>query len=187
MPGEQECGDAWIFQERARSVRLTLADGLGHGVHAADAAQAALRTARERIQEPAPELLGRIHGALRATRGAAVAVAEIDPAAQVLRFAGVGNISAIVVPESGPPRRLVSHAGTAGQEVRKTQEFTYPWDFRSILLMHSDGLQTHWSFDSYPGLLDRHPSVIAGVLYRDHTRGRDDVSVVVAREVRPEL
>jgi hypothetical protein len=31
-------------------------------------------------------------------------------------------------------------------------------------------------------LLERHPSLIAGVLYRDYARGRDDVTVVLVRE-----
>ena len=163
-------------------MRLIVADGLGHGPLAADAARAAIRTAREQPNEPAPALLERIHGALRATRGAAVAVAEIDSPAQILRFAGVGNITAAIVPGSGPVRHLVSHAGTAGHEVRRISEFTSPWSSRSLLLMHSDGLQTRWSFDSYPGLLERHPSLIAGVLYRDYARGRDDVTVVLVRE-----
>jgi anti-sigma regulatory factor (Ser/Thr protein kinase) len=180
--GEEECGDGWIFQESARTVRLIVADGLGHGPLAADAARAAIRTAREQPNEPAPALLERIHGALRATGGAAVAVAEIDSPAQILRFAGVGNITAAIVPGSGPVRHLVSHAGTAGHEVRRISEFTSPWSSRSLLLMHSDGLQTRWSFDSYPGLLERHPSLIAGVLYRDYARGRDDVTVVLVRE-----
>ncbi len=46
--------------------------------------------------------------------------------------------------------------------------------------MHSDGLATHWSFDRYPGLGQRHPGLVAGVLYRDHRRGRDDVTVLAA-------
>jgi anti-sigma regulatory factor (Ser/Thr protein kinase) len=184
--GEHECGDGWIFQEFACGARLTVADGLGHGPQAADAARAAIRVAREQLNDSAPVLLERIHGALRATRGAAVAVAEIDPPAQMLRFAGVGNITAVVVPEAGPVRHLVSHAGTAGHEVRKISQFTVPWSSRSLLLMHSDGLQTRWSFDAYPGLLERHPSLIAGVLYRDYARSRDDVTVVVVREVASE-
>ena len=32
-----------------------------------------------------------------------------------------------------------------------------------------------------PGLASRAPTLIAGILYRDHTRGRDDTTVVVAR------
>ena len=47
--------------------------------------------------------------------------------------------------------------------------------------MHSDGLTTHWTLERLPGLAARHPSLIAGVLYRDFKRGRDDVTVVVAR------
>jgi serine phosphatase RsbU (regulator of sigma subunit) len=182
MAGEEECGDDWVFQEFARSARMTVADGLGHGLNAAIAARAAIRTAREHVSVPVQSLLERIHGALRATRGATVAVAEIDLAAQVVRYVGVGNIAAALVTGSGMTRRLVSLAGTAGHEVRKIVEFTYPWESGALLLMHSDGLQTHWSFDSYPGLLSRHPSLIAGVLYRDYARGRDDVTVVAARE-----
>jgi anti-sigma regulatory factor (Ser/Thr protein kinase) len=184
LAGEEECGDSWIFQERPGFARLVVADGLGHGPLAAEASRAAIRAAREWPKDPAPALLERIHGALRATRGAAVAVAEIDLAAQVVRFAGAGNVAGTIVPHTGPARRLVSIAGTAGHELRKIVEFTYPWDARSLLLMHSDGLQSHWSFDPYPGLVERHPSLIAGVMYRDYARGRDDVTVVVVREAR---
>jgi anti-sigma regulatory factor (Ser/Thr protein kinase) len=185
LHGELECGDGWISQECRRGIRITVADGLGHGTLASEAAQLAIRTALEQPDDAPPALLARIHGALRATRGAAVAVAEIDVQARIVRFAGIGNIGAAILPETDPMRRLVSHAGTAGHETPKIREFTYPWESRSLLLMYSDGLQTQWSFDAYPGLVERHPSVIAGVLYRDYARGRDDVTVVVAREARP--
>ena len=53
------------------------------------------------------------------------------------------------------------------------------------MLLYSDGISTHWSLDAYEGLLSRDPSLIAGVVYRDHSRRRDDATVVVvAREVR---
>jgi hypothetical protein len=45
--------------------------------------------------------------------------------------------------------------------------------------MYSDGLATSWSPESHPGLFVLDPLLIAGVLYRDHARGRDDASVVV--------
>jgi len=183
--GETFCGDDWIFQERAARGRLLVADGLGHGEHAATAARASVRIASERPGDPLPALLERLHGALRPTRGAAVAVAEIDPAARVVRFAGIGNISGVVIPPSDPWQRMVSHNGTAGHHLHKVTEFTYPWKSGSLLLMHSDGLTSSWSLDAYPGLLLRHPSVVAGVLYRDFSRGRDDVTVVVAKEETP--
>jgi hypothetical protein len=48
--------------------------------------------------------------------------------------------------------------------------------------MASDGLGTHWDLDAYPGLRRRRAATIAGILYRDFTRRRDDVTVVVAKE-----
>ena len=45
--------------------------------------------------------------------------------------------------------------------------------------MHSDGLQTSWDLDRYPGIHRRDPALIAALLYRDFERGRDDVTVVV--------
>jgi hypothetical protein len=46
-------------------------------------------------------------------------------------------------------------------------------------VMFSDGLTTSWSPESHPDLFALDPMLIAGVLYRDHARGRDDASVVV--------
>ena len=40
--------------------------------------------------------------------------------------------------------------------------------------MHSDGLSASWAAERYAGLLARDPALLAGVLYRDHARGRDD-------------
>ncbi len=60
-------------------------------------------------------------------------------------------------------------------------EFGYAFPADALLVMHSDGLGSRWTLEAYPGLVRRHPALIAGILYRDFKRGRDDVSVVVAR------
>jgi hypothetical protein len=59
------------------------------------------------------------------------------------------------------------------------QDFRYPLYSHPVLAMYSDGLATSWSPESHPGLFTSDPLLIAGVLYRDHARGRDDASVVV--------
>jgi anti-sigma regulatory factor (Ser/Thr protein kinase) len=180
MRGEPVCGDAWGFQEISPGCgRLILADGLGHGLLAADAARAAIRIGHEYPGEHGVDLVERIHEALRPTRGAAVAVAEIDADQHVVRYTGVGNIGGVVVPPSAAARHMVSQPGTAGHEVRKMVEFSHTWEPGSMLVMHSDGLHTHWSLQRYPGLMRRHPALIAGVLYRDFVRGRDDATVAV--------
>jgi hypothetical protein len=51
--------------------------------------------------------------------------------------------------------------------------------------MHSDGLGSRWQLERYPGLAARHPALVAGVLYRDWSRGRHHETVVAARLRRP--
>jgi hypothetical protein len=178
--GERECGDNWGFRQESDRTVLMLADGLGHGVDAAaasDAAVSVLKRARE--LDPAA-LLEQIHQALRSTRGAAVAVASVELERSEVRFAGIGNISSmIILPTS--VRHLVSHNGTAGHNVRRFQEFVYPWSDGALLLMHSDGITTSWRLDAYPSLIRRDPSLMAAILFRDASRGRDDACVIVAR------
>ena len=121
-----------------------------------------------------------VHGALARTRGAAVAVAHLVASGERGSFAGVGNIVTRI--EGGPANRhLISHNGIVGHTMRKLQEFAFPWPKHALLVMHSDGIGTHWDFSTYPGLTTKHPALIAAVLYRDYDRGRDDASVVVIR------
>jgi hypothetical protein len=180
MPGETRCGDGWGCELLADRCIVVLVDGLGHGTGAAAAAELAVASVRQHRAKAPAAIVQYAHDALRATRGAALAVAEIDLAQQSLRFCGIGNISATII--SGDSlRHLVSYNGTAGHEARKIVEFTYPWSANALLIMHSDGLMTRWNLQAYPGLLQRHPSLIAGVLYRDFVRGRDDVTVLTAK------
>ncbi len=180
-PGENVCGDAWASIENDDRSLVLVVDGLGHGPPAANAAEEAVRVFRgQRAQEP-DQIIESIHAALRSTRGAAVAIARLDRVAREVRYAGVGNISAMVLnTHTGATTSMVSQNGTIGYTIRKLQVFEYPWTEDSLLLMHSDGLATHWNLDRYLGLWQRHPGLIAGVLYREHKRGRDDVTVLAA-------
>jgi anti-sigma regulatory factor (Ser/Thr protein kinase) len=179
-PGEEVCGDGWAAEVRAGGAALLVVDGLGHGPLAARAAQEALRIFRDNSRLDPCEIFERMHAALRSTRGAAAALAAVDFAAEELRFVGVGNIAATIYAD-GVSRSAISHNGTLGHGVRKIQEFRYAFPRGATLVMHSDGLATHWRLDQYPGLAVRSPGLIAGVLYRDFKRGRDDVTVAVLR------
>jgi anti-sigma regulatory factor (Ser/Thr protein kinase) len=181
ITGEEVSGDTWASDLGANRSVLLVADGLGHGPQAAKASLEAVRVFRENVCRSPQEIMAAAHAALRSTRGAVLAIAAIDFECQTVCFAGVGNIAGAIFSTDGSCN-MVSYNGTVGHEVRKIQEFTYPWSKGGLLVMHSDGLGTQWRLESYPGLSARHPSLIAGVLYRDFNRGRDDVTVLVARE-----
>lgn len=181
IKGEQECGDNWAHIWNTSRERIMVADGLGHGQDAAEAADEAENIFREREGHALPDVMLAIHRALQKTRGAAVALAELDFERRVIRYVGVGNIAATVL-HAGTTRSLVSHNGTAGHEARKIQEFQYPWPEGALLVMNSDGLLTRWDLNKYPGLASRHPSLVAALLWRDFARGRDDTTSVAVRD-----
>lgn len=180
IKGEDACGDAWYARREGDITTLMLADGLGHGMMAATAASAAVAAFQRAPAMLPSDTVLRLHHALKGTRGAAVAVAEMNAQQRIVRFSGVGNVVGVII-GGDKPQSMVSHNGTAGHEVQRVQGFEYPLPRTGVVILHSDGLNTRWTPDAYPGLLLRHPSVIAGVLYRDASRGRDDSCVVVAR------
>ena len=180
--GEDVAGDGWLL-ERSDDYRTVLVvDGLGHGPNAAQAARAATDAFAAHPAATPAALMKICHGALAATRGAAGAAARVAAAKKHGTFAGIGNISCRV--ESLDERRqLVSHSGTLGHVLRRVQEFEFVFPAGALLILHSDGLATHWTSADYPGLASRHAGLIAGVLYRDHDRGRDDVTVIVLKNM----
>lgn len=186
IAGESVCGDTWAVEVVGSRTLVMIADGLGHGLMAAEASREAAESFRRNSSVGTEQIVREAHDLLRKTRGAAMAVAMIDLSLGVARYCGVGNISGVILSrDKAQTTRMVSHNGTVGQTIRKLQEFVYPWSSDSLLIMHSDGLATHWNLDRYPGLAVHHPSLIAGILFRDFSRGRDDVTVLVGRERGP--
>lgn len=182
--GEQICGDSWAAQIHLDKNLILVADGLGYGVLAQEASREAVEVFRENAKLGPKTILEKAHAALKDTRGAAAAIAQIDRTQQTVCFAGIGNISGVVFTDN-QTRSMVSYNGTVGHRMRKVAEFVYPWSPHSLLVMHSDGLAAQWDLNRYPGLAARHPALIAAVLYRDFKRTRDDMTVVVAKVRQP--
>ena len=187
IAGEDVCGDGWAVACGGGGATLLASDGLGHGPDAARATNAGIDALARSASAAGPHaanitnLMQDVHEALRPTRGAALALAHIDFAAGELRFAGVGNIAAVALGDGR--RALVSHNGIVGHNMRKVQEFAVPFGPGALCILCSDGIQTQWDLDEYPGLEGRSPALIAAVLMRDFTRRRDDAMVLVVRRL----
>jgi serine phosphatase RsbU (regulator of sigma subunit) len=159
-----------------------MSDGSGHGPLAASASSAAVRTFLDpdRVGDSPAEVLERVHGALGGTRGAAVAVAEIDPHAEIVRFAGIGNIAGAVL-HDGVKRNMVSLGGVAGFRHPTIRTFEYAYPPGTVVVMHSDGVRSRWSATDVSGLLGRTPLLLAASLLRDAGIRHDDACVLVGR------
>jgi anti-sigma regulatory factor (Ser/Thr protein kinase) len=180
VAGEIECGDNWCLSHDGAHIGMLVADGLGHGGPAAAASSAAVNSYRTLPFQPPSSQMSMMHKALSGTRGAAVACALLHPTAGKIEYAGIGNICGSVVTE-GRQRGMVSHNGTAGVQLLRAQQFEYPWPTDSHVVMHSDGLTARWNLEVYPGLMQHHPAIVAGILFRDFARARDDATVLVVQ------
>ena len=179
MRGEVVCGDSYAAFTHLEGWTVIVADGLGHGPNAAQASEEAIRIFRKHERASPVDILAAVHAGLRHTRGGAVSVAR-NNGTGTLEFAGIGNVAGAII-SAGEVKRTVSLAGTVGHVIRRLQAFEYPFPAGSSLVMYSDGIGTTWSLDRHPGLIEAHPSLIAGVIYRDFARGLDDATVMVAR------
>jgi anti-sigma regulatory factor (Ser/Thr protein kinase) len=174
----QPCGDTWRIAFQQGGLCALVIDGLGHGSDAAKAAALGGAAFEEApFMEPAA-LMVKLNAAMSGSRGGAVAIAQYAAAVDLVRFAGIGNISAFLV-NSTRSRGLASHPGIVGLQFRKVQTFDTNDVRPDLLIMHSDGIQSRWNMRSYPGLAQCHPAIVAAVIHRDFSRGRDDVTIVV--------
>ena len=181
MLGQLECGDACSYTRAGGWQRLCVVDGLGHGPLAARASAEAMAVVRSAPAADSPlDILKNAHETLKRTRGAVMAVAAIDHAAGRMRFAGVGNIAGVVY-TGGESHHLLSVEGVVGYNARSFKMADLQWNAGSTIILSSDGVSTRWNLARYPGLLQRHPELIASVIHRDFARSSDDATVLVAR------
>ncbi len=184
MHGERSCGDSWAVDCSPGRMAALLVDGLGHGPEAAVAAFKALGVF-DRAADTAPELqLAAMHTALHRTRGAAISLAVIGQPQRTVRFCGVGNVDGRLVTAT-TNLHLIPQNGIVGHTMPAPQPADVDWPTNGRLVLHSDGISSNWRPENYPGLIARHPALLAGVLFRDFARVRDDATVLVVRDPIP--
>lgn len=182
IPSEEVCGDSWTAVGTQNVLSVLVADGLGHGQGAADASLLAVKAMETDADVLPVRAMQNSHALMRGGRGAAVAIARIDVDAQELRYCGVGNIAGCMFSSEGR-QHLISHNGIVGTNMLKVQEFVHAWQQDAMVIMHSDGIGTKWALENYPALEKCHAAVIAAVIHRDFTRGRDDATIVVFKRI----
>lgn len=183
-PGEQANGDAYFTREYDGQLLFAVIDGLGHGGGAQQAATAAQESLDEWNGESLEEIFLSAHQALRATRGAVMGAVIIDRTRRQMQYAGIGNIEVRVF-ENGltpvSPVHFVPVNGTLGIRLDRVRVWNYEWQKPPIIVLTSDGISASWDIKAYPGITDKDPQILAGVLLRDYSREADDATALVIR------
>ena len=180
LRGEIACGDAWQVVVGRQRVSVLIVDGLGHGPDAAAAAAAATTTFSQLANGLPETALVALDAAMRETRGAALSVVVIEKSVRRARFSGVGNVDGRVLAD-GTTQHLVPQNGIVGHGMPTPRSLDVSWPVGARLVMHSDGILPQWRLDAYDGAA-MHPALLAGLIYRDFARDRDDATVLVLRD-----
>lgn len=176
ITGETECGDVFGAMEADGVLTGVLCDGLGHGPLAASAATEAVAAVTEDPSGEPAALLDRAHRRMAHTRGGALAVVQV--AGTAVRFAGLGNITAVIL-EGRTRKSMPSVPGIAGHHARAIRQFEYEAAPGSAVVLHSDGLSARWDPAGLPGLATRDPLVTAATLFAQAGSRRDDAGILV--------
>lgn len=140
MPGESVCGDEIGVWSHGAQLRLAIADGLGHGPGAHEAARSAMRLLGEMQDLTIATRFQRCNEQLRDSRGLALALADIDLQAQRLTHAAVGNIRSLLL-RQGQIRRLGGARGIVGANFRDLYPEQHEFQPGDWLAMFSDGIR----------------------------------------------
>jgi hypothetical protein len=164
-------------------------DGLGHGQFAHRAAQTARQYVENHFDLPLDQIFRGVGRACRATRGVVMALARFDWGRGRLAFASVGNIAVRVFPRA-EPFHFVVRRGVIGLNAPGAAVTEHPWSPGHVLVLHSDGVATHWGWKDFPGWADPEAgappaAAMAQQLLRAKAKDEDDATVIVVRDVMP--
>jgi anti-sigma regulatory factor (Ser/Thr protein kinase)/serine/threonine protein phosphatase PrpC len=179
-------GDAFIIKKWGESVLVGIIDGLGHGQFAHRAAQTARRYMETHFDQPLAEIFRSVSRGCRPTRGVVMALARFDWGKERLLFASIGNIEARVF-DSSKPVKLLVRRGIVGLNAPNPVVTEHDWDPRSVMVIHSDGLRTHWRWEDFADLKKESATVIAEKLLRTLAKDEDDATVVVVKGAEDEI
>jgi anti-sigma regulatory factor (Ser/Thr protein kinase) len=183
QPGAEN-GDAFVVKQWAESALVGIMDGLGHGQFAHRAAQAARQYVESHYDQPLDEVFRGVGRACRATRGVVMALARFDWGRDRLTFASVGNIEVRVFPDSRQFSFSIRR-GVIGLNAPNAVVTDHPWPSDHMLVLHSDGLRTHWGWKDFPGVADQPATALAQEFLRLLAKEEDDATVIVARSAMP--
>ena len=183
-------GDAFVIETANQSALVGVIDGLGHGQFAHRAAQAASQYVRSHFEEPLGVIFRGTGRACRGTRGAVMALGkfdwELEPAtSQIairLKVASVGNIETRVF-GSLRPMHFEIRRGIVGVNARDPLVTEHQWEPSFLMVMHSDGVSSHWRWHDFPEIPGAPASVIAHSLLKRLAKDNDDATVIVVKSV----
>lgn len=180
-PGQKMSGDGFHVVHNASHTKIFMGDGLGHGQEAFTAVQLAISNFKKCEESDPSGIIRFIHEPVKKTRGLVATVAVADHQLKKWRICGIGNISTRLY-QGLTSKSYISYNGIIGLQLPVTlKNHVSELDQHQCLIMCSDGIRTRWDLAQYPSILRHDPIMLAAVIYKEHSRKTDDMSILIAR------
>ncbi|WP_437339047.1 SpoIIE family protein phosphatase [Sorangium sp. So ce394] len=171
--GERVSGDAAYVRAGEDGVVFAVIDALGHGEHAAAAANVALKALADAPSgDDVRALIDRLHVRLRGTRGAAGMVCRFREGR--LQGCGVGNVELM---SHGTRVQWLQSPGILGASLGKARIFDAQLAPGDRLVLFSDGISPRFDLSLFRGMK---AAEACRVLMSRHRRSHDDSTVLIA-------
>lgn len=183
MPGQLVSGDGYALRELDGKLMLLTGDGLGHGPHAKDAMDKAIKIFKDSSSSDAAALVREMHTGIKRSRGLVATVAVVDFQRKKWEICGIGNILTRL--QKGLDyRNYIGHNGIISVNVpTRIENAVWEMEKFQLLVCCSDGIKTRWDLLRYPSILKYDPMIIAAAIYKDHARKTDDMTVLIIKVI----
>src|SRR5262249_14415082 len=149
-----------------------IADGLGHGPSARQAAQLFCDQAQAHASAALDVIMGNATRALVHSRGAAAALLRLSPSTQQIEYCGVGNIG--LVCRTAAPLRAVSTPGMVGRRAPRIRTWMGRLAPGDLFVLHTDGVASRFELDAASPSVAVEPSQLVTWLLGEHGKRHDD-------------
>jgi serine/threonine protein phosphatase PrpC len=175
--GQSRSGDGYLVAELDGMCLVAVADGLGSGDEAAQAARLALATVGQYMWSNLSEVLQACHQALNRSRGAVMGLLRIKFESRQASYAGVGNVDMRSLSASG--FHPINAYGIVGSRFPVVRVFEGTYTPGDVFVLSTDGITRRFSLDKLPAVRGRPPQDVADQIAAEYGTSADDVTVVV--------
>jgi negative regulator of sigma-B (phosphoserine phosphatase) len=176
---EKECGDAGLVKEFDHKIFAAVVDVLGHGKNAYRLALVIEKFLDDHYRENLTGIMQDLHGHIKGSVGAAAVLCLLDLDSGQLEYTGIGNLTIRIFGKNN--QRLVPGDGIIGYIMSTPKEGMVTLVPGDILLVHSDGIQTHFETADYPGIYSQTAGEIAAGIMNRFNKGIDDAICLVLK------
>jgi anti-sigma regulatory factor (Ser/Thr protein kinase) len=180
-PNETVNGDSFIIKNIRGATLVGVIDGVGHGILANQAANAARQYVERHAESPLLDIFRGVDRVCVSTRGVVMALVIFDWINSSYRYASVGNIEVKVFNNGHEKPKFIVRRGIVGKHAPPPVITENVWHSGDMLALHSDGISTHWQWQDFLYEADSPAQVIAEDIYNATQKDHDDATIVIVK------